>query len=252
MDSKEQEIQRLLQAIEAEMKRLEPIIRVEPLTSLPRQGDILLLPSDSSTLRNAAPEVEDLYAGKVFRAHLPNLGVRIIVGGEALNAIRRAESKEKSRRRPPWWQRFFDFLSEYYFGVPPKPQEWQLDMARSYTEAAAPSDGEALKDAVAALQKSEFRERACAALKSVSEDLKEIYKPLVRFLLPVSATSTVTATASSAAPIVLTVAGVSLSAVTLALVAIIISRASIATLCATVDKDGSEQEGSDPSTDDES
>lgn len=236
MTGDNEEVQRLLQSIETELKRLDRIIEVEPLAQLPSGGDLLRLPSSSSALRDAASEVEVLHSGKAFRASIPDLGVRVVIGGEALGALRRYETSSYPQPRVSWWRQLTQLLnrwSEIMFNIPKKLDDRQHDFLRSHSGAAS-TDRDALQSAVNALRTKQFKQKACAALQSFSGDLKEIYKPLVKFLLPISATTSVTAATSGSTPLTLSVAGVPLSAVALALLTIIISRAGIASLCTNV------------------
>lgn len=254
MTSEERQIQRLLQAIEAEMKRLDPMMKVEPLAALPPAREVLRLPPTGAPDGDAAPKIEELYGGEVLIASIPQLGMRIVLGGRGVGSNTRyhlpknghdaaaassaAKSAATSPAPPPAWltelgEMVLRFLRKLR-GIPSRTAAQQMVPLIAWP--AAPNDKAALANAVSVLNNPEFKARACSALKSVSDDLRDVYKPLVRYLLPLSATSTVSAAAAGTAPLTLTIAGVSLSAVTLAVLAIIISRAGIATLCGTSER----------------
>ena len=80
-------------------------------------------------------------------------------------------------------------------------------------------DTEALDRAKSILKKPRIKIKLCAALKSFSGDLNEIYKPLVKILLPLSCAGVILGPAH-------------IAPITVAIVGIVIARMSVAAYCA--------------------
>lgn len=212
----------LIKAVSAAIAELEGVVTVKPIALL-AENEVRRLPVPGSFDGNDG--VEELGDGRALRAPLPEFGLAIYIGEEAL-AIPDVPASSP-------WQRFKYLLNCLVLWFDP-PTESPRDVAVRKRAAALrrlsamPEDVESLRQATRALRNARLRQRLCSGLKSLGTDLNEIYKPLVKLLLPAAAISQAS---SSVGAVTLSIGGLSLNVVAIAIIAIVVARAGIESFC---------------------
>jgi hypothetical protein len=224
-----------LDTVRREIERLKDKITVAPIGLL-QPGGAHLLPSDSAALTQTT--VQDVCQGRTFQTVLPELGVTVTLGvgyrkqwDEYRRQLREYEQRkvEWQAAQPGFWGLVGQILSRQQPApIPPPPLPPRID---SQT-AASPQEAAALDSAQKVLRDATVRQRICAALHSVRDDLHEIYKPLVKILIPVG---TLSPAAAAFAGLEVPIGPIQVTAVWLATVSIIIARAGIKSVCANLE-----------------
>ena len=216
----EKAIESISEQVRIEIERVARKITVQSLDMLKAGEDIFMLPTPSG---NSKQLVQDICDGKTFGAVIPEIGVTVILGEAYLRHYREHhrlnDLQRKYLRERSFWRSIVDFFRGKSFPSVPSPPP---------TLGSEKQDAEALEAATRVLRSKAIRKRLCAALRSVSGDLKDIYKPLVKILIPFGTLSGVTAAFGT---LHFQINGVAMNLVAIAVLAVIVARAGVESLC---------------------